>query len=241
MKSWKDTEPSRTLHFIVEIDDHIIKTANYSSEEPGLSQNCCKEEWKYSLLSTSQEDRDNIAANTSLANLEYRITQFCFSLQSKWYERKRLQQELHEWSGICKKCLLNLLTIFVICQGESWLYYIKPYKWCFQIPYSYPKAWILCSFVACSISYPRVPDWALLNCFFIISYSVCKTLWKSSDNRNHRRNTHQRPESADILSISYKTKICNDTAQEKSFYGGFVFTAFQQYPWGHSETGCKIR
>lgn len=48
---------------------------------------------------------------------------------------KGFQQELHEWSGIWKECLLNLLTIFIICQENSWLYYINPYKWWFfQIP-----------------------------------------------------------------------------------------------------------
>lgn len=134
IKSWKATEPWRTLHFIVKIDDHTTKTANYSSKEPELSEHCWKEGWKYSLLCTRQEDRETVAANTSLTNLEYRITQFCFSLQSRWNERKGLWQELHEWSGICKRCLLNFLTIFVICKEKSWLYYINPYKGCFQIP-----------------------------------------------------------------------------------------------------------
>lgn len=129
-KQWKPGKPLnlRTLHFIVKTDDHTTKTANYSSKEPELSEHCWKKGWKPSLLSTRQEDRDNIAANTSLTDLECRVTRLCSSLQRGWYERKGIQQKLHEWSKIWKECLLNLLTIFVICQEKSWLYYINPHK-----------------------------------------------------------------------------------------------------------------
>lgn len=139
---------------------------------------------KYSLLSIRQEDKDDVAANTSLTNLEYRIMQFYFSLQSRWYERIGLQQELHKWSGICKKCLLNLLTVFVICQEKSWLHCIN-----IQIMFSdslkLAKGMDLCNFVAHGISYPRVSDLALLNCFFIISllFSVQNTV-KGQCHRN---------------------------------------------------------
>lgn len=76
---------------MAKIYDHISKAANYSSKEPELSEHSWKEGWKkFSFICSrliSDRKTDNIAANTSLTNLEHRI-KHSSSLQNKCYKRR---------------------------------------------------------------------------------------------------------------------------------------------------------